>query len=87
MGNYSLQIKSSAQRELDSLDDAAFARIDRKILALAEDPRPAGCKKLRGYRDQWRIRVGDWRVVYIVDDAAKLVSITRVAHRREVYER
>jgi len=38
---------------------------------LAENPRPPGCKKLRGYKDQWRIRVGDWRVVYIVDDAAK----------------
>ena len=71
---------------MDALDDALFARIDRKILALAEDPRPPGCKKLRGYKDQWRIRVGDWRVLYAVDDAVKLVSITRVAHRREVYE-
>ncbi len=71
---------------MDALDDALFARIDRKILALAEDPSPPGCKKLRGYKDQWRIRVGDWRVLYAVDDAVKLVSITRVAHRREVYE-
>jgi len=71
---------------MDALDDALFARIDLKILALAEDPRPPGCKKLRGYKDQWRIRVGDWRVLYAVDDAVKLVSITRVAHRREVYE-
>jgi mRNA interferase RelE/StbE len=71
---------------LDALDDAVFTRIDRKILGLADNPRPPGCKKLRGYRDQWRIRVGDWRVVYLIDDAAKLVTITRVAHRREVYE-
>jgi mRNA interferase RelE/StbE len=42
-------------------------------------------KKLKGYKDQWRLRVGDWRVVYIIDDAAKRVSITRVRHRREVY--
>jgi mRNA interferase RelE/StbE len=83
--NYSLQIKSSAQKELDSLDDAVFARIDPKILALAENPRPAGCKKLKGYRDQWRVRAGDWRVIYIIDDSAKRVTITRVAHRREVY--
>jgi len=83
---YSLEIKHSAQRELDALDDAVFKRIDRKILALADNPRPAGCKKLRGYRDQWRIRVGDWRVVYLIDDTARLVTITRVAHRREVYE-
>ena len=86
MTKYSLEIKPSAARELDALDDAMFARFDRKILALAENPRPHGCKKLRGYKDQWRIRVGDWRVLYIIDDAAKRVSITRVAHRREVYE-
>jgi mRNA interferase RelE/StbE len=86
VAKYSLEIKHSAQRELDALDDAVFKRIDRKILALADNPRPPGCKKLRGYRDQWRIRVGDWRVVYLIDDVARLVTITRVAHRREVYE-
>ena len=51
---YSLEIKQSAQKELDVLDDALFARIDRKILALADNPGPSGCKKLRGYRDHWR---------------------------------
>ena len=86
MARYSLEIKQSAQKELNALDDALFTRIDRKILVLADNPRPAGCKKLRGYKDQWRLRAGDWRVVYIVDDAAKLVTITRIAHRREVYE-
>jgi len=83
---YSLDIKQSAQKELDALDYALFSRIDLKILALAETPRPAGCKKLKGYKDQWRMRVGDWRVLYIIDDVAKLVTVTRIAHRREVYE-
>jgi mRNA interferase RelE/StbE len=83
---YSLEIKLSAQKELDALADDLFTRIDRKILALANNPRPAGCKKLKGYKDQWRIRVGDWRVVYIISDATKVVSVTRIAHRREVYE-
>ena len=86
MVKYSLEIKQSAQKELDALDDTLFTRIDRKILALAENPRPSGCKKLKGYKDQWRVRVGDWRVLYIIDDAAKLVSVMRVAHRREVYQ-
>jgi len=63
-----------------------LARVIRKLESLQHEPRPAGCKKLRGYKDSWRIRIGDWRVVYIVDDTAKLVSVTRVAHRREVYE-
>jgi len=86
VAKYLLEIKPAAAKEPDALDNALFARIDRKILVLAENPRPSGCKKLRGYRDQWRIRAGDWRVVYIVDDAAKRVSITRVAHRKEVYD-
>ena len=86
MVKYSLEIKQSAQKELDALDDVVFTRIDRRILALEDNPRPAGCKMLKGYKDQWRVRVGDWRVVYIIDDTAKLVTITRVAHRCEVYE-
>jgi len=86
VAKYSLEIKQSAQKELDALDDALFTRIDRKFLALANNPRPSGCKKLKGYKDQWRVRVGDWRVLYIIDDAAKLVTITRIAQRREVYE-
>jgi mRNA interferase RelE/StbE len=83
---YSLHIKQSAQKELNSLDDALFTRIDRKILPLADNPRPAGCKKLKGFKDLWRIRIGDFRVVYVIDDAAKIVTVTQVAHRREVYE-
>ena len=86
MDKYSIEIKRSAQKELDALDDPVFRRIDPKILALAGDPRPPGCRKLRGYKDLWRIRVSDWRVVYVVEDAAKVVSVTRIAHRREVYE-
>ncbi len=86
MAKCSLDIKASAQKELDALDHAPFVRIDRKIMSLAGNPRPAGCKKLRGYKDQWRIRVGDYRVVYLLDDDKALVTIMRVAHRKEVYE-
>ena len=85
MASYRLEIKRPAQKELDALDDALFNRIDHKIIALADNPRPAGSKKLRGYKDHWRLRVGDWRVIYTIDDTAKRVSITRVRHRREVY--
>ncbi len=70
MVKYSLSIKQSAQKELDALDDVLFNRIDRRILMLAETPRPAGCKKLKGYKDLWRVRVGEWRVLYIIDDVA-----------------
>ena len=87
MARYSLEIKPSAGKELDALDDALFARIDRKIMALAENPRPPGCKKLKGYKGQWRARVGDYRVVYTIDDQKLLVEVTRIRHRSEVYER
>jgi mRNA interferase RelE/StbE len=53
---------------------------------LASVPRPPGCKKLKGGDKQWRIRVGNYRIVYEVDDVAKTVDVTRIAHRREVYE-
>jgi mRNA interferase RelE/StbE len=86
LSDYSLEIKPSARKELEALPDHALARTVHKIESLAHTPRPAGCKKLQGYKDHWRVRVGDWRVVYIIDDKAKLVSVTRVAHRREVYE-
>ena len=86
MSDYSIEIKPSARKELEALPDNALTRTVQKIESLANAPRPAGCKKLKGYKDHWRVRVGDWRVVYIIDDKAKLVSVTRVAHRREVYE-
>ena len=85
MVNYALEIKQSAQKKLNALDDALFTPIDRKILALAHNPRPPGCKKLIGYKDHWPVRIGDWRVVYTIDDGAKRVTIMRIAHRREVY--
>ena len=62
------------------------ARIVPRLEALAETPRPPGCKKLKGGDKEWRIRVGDYRAVYEIDDAAKTVDVTRIAHRREVYE-
>jgi mRNA interferase RelE/StbE len=71
---------------MDALSEPMFTRTDKKIVALVHNPRPQGCQKLRGQKDIWRIRIGDYRVVYSINEARKLVSILRVAHRREVYE-
>ncbi len=87
MSDYSVEVKPSARKELEALPDSVLARVVHRIESLGHAPRPAGCRKLKGYKDQWRIRAGDWRVVYIIDDAAELIRITRIAHRREVYER
>jgi hypothetical protein len=61
VGKYSVEVKPAAQKELEALSDELPARVVRKLSSLADASRPAGCKKLKGYEDQWRIRVGDWR--------------------------
>lgn len=61
-----------------------FERVRDALRALAEEPRPAGCKKLQG-REGWRIRVGDYRVLYTIDDAQKTVEVVHIGHRRDIY--
>jgi mRNA interferase RelE/StbE len=87
VSNYTVEVKPSARKELEALPDKVLARAIKKMESLRVTPKPAGCKKLKSYQDQWRVRVGDWRILYIIDDAARLVSITRIAHRRDVYGR
>ena len=86
MAKYAIDIKPTARKELENLSDRLIARLMQKVEGLVTDPRPSGCRKLRGYKDLWRVHVGDYRVVYIIDDDRKTVSVTRVAHRSEVYE-
>jgi mRNA interferase RelE/StbE len=86
VAKYAIDIKPSARRELENLSDHRIARMMPKIEGLAATPRPSGCRKLRGYKDLWRIRVSDYRIVYIIDDDRRMVSVTRIAHRRDVYE-
>jgi mRNA interferase RelE/StbE len=86
VGRYSVELKPSARKELERLPGRVIERIFPRLEALENEPRPAGCKKLKGGQDEWRIRVGDYRVVYTVDDVKLRVSVTRVRHRSEVYE-
>ncbi len=82
---YTLLIKYFAERDLRGLPEAIFRRVNRKILALGDNPRPAGVRKLIGDLEGWRIRVGDYRIIYQIDDSTQTVTIVRVKHRREVY--
>jgi mRNA interferase RelE/StbE len=84
--SYAVELKPSARKEIESLPDTVLARVISKIESLAQMPRPAGCKKLKGFKDLWRVRVGDWRLIYVIDDTARQVSVTRVAHRSKVYD-
>ncbi len=81
---YTVLIRRKAQKQLDGIQEEYRERIIGAVFALAEEPRPSGCRKLRG-REDWRIRVGDYRVIYGVDDARRVVEVLKVAHRRESY--
>lgn len=81
---YQVVILRRAQKELAELPIERYGRVRDAVGDLGETPRPVGCLKLTG-RDGWRIRVGDYRVVYEIDDDRRLVTILHVGHRRDVY--
>lgn len=85
MAEYTVVFARSARRELERLEAGVARRIISRVEALAKDPRPHGCVKLQGAADLWRIRVGDYRVIYSLDDDARLVDIRVVRHRSDAY--
>ncbi|MGC9997770.1 MAG: type II toxin-antitoxin system RelE/ParE family toxin [Terriglobia bacterium] len=82
---YSVTFARSARKELEGLDRPLVDRIFPVIESLAQNPRPAKCKKLSGIQNRWRIRIGDYRVIYQISDDEKVVDIVAVRHRREAY--
>jgi len=84
---YTIEISTSAAKAVNKLEAANRLRIAGAIELLSVDPRPPGAKMLRGgEQGRWRVRVGDYRVVYAIEDDRLLVLVLRVAHRREVYD-
>lgn len=83
-GSYSVLIKRAAEKELRTLRRADLRRIVARIRALSVNPRPPGAEKLSTL-ERYRVRQGDWRVVYEIDDADRVVTVVKVGHRREVY--
>jgi len=81
---YTVLILRGAQKELAQLSTESYGRVRDAIRELAINPRPPGCLKLTG-REGWRIRVGDYRVVYEIDDKERTVTVLHVGHRRDVY--
>lgn len=82
--SYNLFVKKSAERELRALPKQDLRRVTERLLRLSHNPRPPGCEKLSGH-DQYRIRQGDYRIVYAIDDAARVVTLVKIGHRRDVY--
>ena len=86
MAAYSLRIRTSAGRELENVGSKRDrGRIVSRIGALADDPRPAGSERLVGAANAWRVRQGDYRILFTVDDKARVVDVFEIGHRREVY--
>jgi len=85
MPDYSIIFARSARKELERLPSSVSARAIERIESLGKEPRPPRSIKLQGNKILWRIRVGDYRVIYSIDDTARIVDISAVRHRRDVY--
>lgn len=85
MGSYSVRLKRSAEKDLRRIDISRVTSIIAAIERLEEDPRPMGCRKLVGSDTSYRIRVGDYRVLYLIEDVICVVEVERVRHRKDVY--
>ena len=84
---YRIVIKKSAAKELESLPSKILPAVTKAILNLSHQPRPTGCKKLKGrFGDLWRIRIGDYRVIYSIDDVVRIIDVQKVGHRKDIYD-
>ena len=84
---YEVWLESRAERELRKLPSEVFERILKKISALAEDPKPAGSRKIIGSENDWRLRAGEYRIIYEIDEETRSIFIIRIRHRREAYRK
>jgi mRNA interferase RelE/StbE len=84
---YRVEVAPAALRQLRKLDRAALRRVQAAIELLADEPRPTGAKKLVDGGGEWRVRTGDYRVVYQIHDNVLLILVVAVGHRREIYAR
>ena len=85
MARYSLEISRTAEKQLKKLDQADRQKVVKAMVALADDPYPRGSRKLTGYDDVFRIRVGSYRVLYSVSGTKLVIVILKIGHRKDVY--
>lgn len=84
---YRIQVAPAAVRQLRKLDAAARRRVQAAIELLADDPRPSGAKKLARGNGEWRVRTGDYQILYEIHDETLLVLVVALGHRRDIYQR
>jgi mRNA interferase RelE/StbE len=86
MDKYSIMFARSARKELELLSAPVIGRVFSAIESLATAPRPRGCRKLQGVENLWRVRVGEYRIIYSIDDENRIVDVIAVRHRSAAYE-
>ena len=85
MPNYSVLITKTAQKQLNKLPNSVANKLEEKMLLLEDDPRPPGCTKLTG-KEAYRIRVGNYRIIYEIADDILIVTVIKTGHRKDVYD-
>lgn len=87
MKRYSVVLTQTAEKELRRLPSKVIEKIVTVLKSLEENPRPAGCKKLKGYKNLWRVRVGDYRLIYAIKEVIMLVDVREIGHRKDIYDK
>ena len=82
---YKVNIRKSAIKELAKLPSNEALKITKELRNLIKNPRPVGCKKLIGYKNLYRLRIGNYRVIYLIDDEIQVIEITKIGNRKEIY--
>lgn len=85
MASYRIEVSATAERQIKKLGREDQIRVIRAVQTLANEPRPSGCRKLQGYDDVYRIRIGRYRALYSIDGRRVIITVLKVAHRRDVY--
>lgn len=84
--SYTVRIGRDAERDIADVHASVVPRLFKAIKALGQEPRPPGCKKLKGaHSESWRIRVGAYWIIYVIDDAVRIVEVREVGHRKDIY--
>jgi mRNA interferase RelE/StbE len=83
--SYRVVILPRAQKNLEKIALSSYEMIKKRLVSLSDIPRPPGCQKMRDREGAWRVRSGDYRIIYEIDDASSVVTVLDIGHRREIY--
>jgi mRNA interferase RelE/StbE len=86
MSSYTVVLTKSAEKELHKLPSRVINRLISLLKSLEINPRPAGCKKLKGHKNLWRVRSGDYRIIYAIEDIILLVDVREIGNRKDIYD-